>query len=89
MQTNLSRLSEAGSWWRVVEGKIVPAVEDEAFLAVSASRLPEGLWDASTGGAWTESLKALTGGKGRARYHPLRLALTAGTRDGNWRRCCH
>ena len=33
-------------------------------------------WDEKTWGAWTATLKALTGRKGRDLYHPLRLALT-------------
>jgi glutamyl-tRNA synthetase len=76
VRSNLSRLSEAESWWRVVAGDIVPVVEDLAFLGLAASHLPDGAWDASTWGAWTDGLKALTGRKGRALYHPLRLALT-------------
>ncbi|HKN27223.1 MAG TPA: glutamate--tRNA ligase [Roseiarcus sp.] len=73
---NLSRLSDATIWRRVVEGDVTPVVEDRAYLDLAASRLPEGAWDGSTWGAWTNDLKALTGRKGRELYHPLRLALT-------------
>jgi glutamyl-tRNA synthetase len=73
---NLSRLSDALIWRQVVEGDIVPVVEDRAYLDLAVSRLPEGAWDATTWGAWTNDLKSLTGRKGRAVYHPLRLALT-------------
>ena len=73
---NLSRLSDATIWRQVVEGDVVPVVEDRTYLALAASRLPAGAWDESTWGAWTNDLKSLTGRKGRALYHPLRLALT-------------
>ena len=73
---NLSRLSDAAIWWQVVEGDVAPVVEDQAYLDLAASRLPEGAWDGSTWGAWTNDLKAVTGRKGRQLYHPLRLALT-------------
>jgi glutamyl-tRNA synthetase len=73
---NLARLDEVVEWRQVVEGEITPVVEDREFLAVAASRLPEGLWDRTTWGAWTNELKALTGRKGRTLFHPLRLALT-------------
>ncbi len=73
---NLSRISDAMIWRRVVEGDVVPVVEDRSYLDLAASRLPDGAWDESTWGAWTGDLKALTARKGRALYHPLRLALT-------------
>ena len=73
---NLSRLDEAADWRRVVEGDIAPVVEDRTFLALAASRLPEGVWDGTTWNEWTQEVKALTGRRGRELYHPLRLALT-------------
>ena len=73
---NLSRVSDAAVWRRVVDGDISPLVEDRSYLNLAASRLPEGVWDESTWGVWTDDLKALTGRKGRTLYHPLRLALT-------------
>jgi glutamyl-tRNA synthetase len=76
VRRNLSRLSDATIWRQVVEGDVTPVVEDRAYLDLAASRLPQGEWDGSTWGAWTNDLKALTGRKGRELYHPLRLALT-------------
>ncbi len=73
---NLVRLGEAADWRQVVEGDIAPIVEDREYLEAAASRLPEGAWDQTTWAAWTNELKALTGRKGRALFHPLRLALT-------------
>jgi glutamyl-tRNA synthetase len=73
---NLATIGEARDWWRVVHGAIEPIVEDAQFLAQAATLLPEAPWDQATWGAWTAALKTATGRKGRALFHPLRLALT-------------
>jgi glutamyl-tRNA synthetase len=73
---NLTRLDDAAIWREVVEGEVAPNVEDRDLLTLAASCAPEGPWDQSTWGAWTTRLKELTGRKGRALFHPLRLALT-------------
>jgi len=73
---NLATMNEAALWREVVEGEIEPAVEDRTFLDLASSQLPDEPWDQSTWGRWTSGLKELTGRKGRALYHPLRLALT-------------
>jgi glutamyl-tRNA synthetase len=63
-------------WWRVVDGDIATVVEDPDFLAQAREALPEEPWDHATFGAWTSALKEKTGRKGKALFHPLRLALT-------------
>ena len=73
---NLSRLEDAAIWGRVTEGEVTPIVEDPDYLKLAGSYAPEGPWDQSTWGAWTSRLKDATGRKGRALFHPLRLALT-------------
>ena len=73
---NLGRLSDAADWWAVVEEPLDPIVEDPAFLALAAEHLPPEPWNQATWGAWTAALKAASGRKGRALFHPLRLALT-------------
>ncbi len=73
---NLELLSDATLWWDVVEGPIVPKVEDAAFLKSAAELLPEGLFDDTTWKTWTGAVKEATGAKGKALFHPLRLALT-------------
>ncbi len=42
---NLARLDEAKAWRQVVEGAVMPVVEDAEFLGVAAARLPEEPWD--------------------------------------------
>jgi glutamyl-tRNA synthetase len=73
---NLAQLADARDWWRVVRGEIEPIVEEPDYLEAAAACLPPAPWDLTTWGAWTSALKAATGRKGRALFHPLRLALT-------------
>ena len=74
---NLVRFADVATWWTVVGGPIEPEVEDAAFLAQAAALLPEEPWDATTWQCWTGLVKAATARKGKALFHPLRLALTA------------
>ena len=73
---NLIVLGDARRWWDVVAGSIDPVIEDAVFLKNAAEVLPSEPWDGETWGAWTNAVKAATGAKGRALFHPLRLALT-------------
>ncbi len=73
---NLSRFLDVVGWWRVVEGDIAPLHEDPEFLERARACAPDEPWDSTTFGAWTARLKEATGRKGKALFHPLRLALT-------------
>jgi glutamyl-tRNA synthetase len=75
---NLDLLSEARLWWQVVNGELsVPDLTGETeVLKPALDKLPPEPWDAATWKDWTTQLAAATGAKGRALYHPLRLALT-------------
>lgn len=73
---NVGILSETVDWWRIATEPIAPVIEDRAFCARAAALLPSEPWDTGTWGAWTEAVKRETGAKGRALFHPLRLALT-------------
>ena len=79
---NLEKFLDIAEWWQVVEGEIAPnplapefALEPEFCAAAQAALPPEPL-DESSWGLWTQSLKQATGLKGKALFHPLRLALT-------------
>ena len=63
----------------VVGAPIVPVIaeEDAEFCATAADLLPQGKPTAETWGAWTGTLKAETGRKGKGLFMPLRKALTA------------
>lgn len=73
---NLEKLVDAEVWWQVVAGDIKPVIEDRKFLESAADVLPAEPWDESTWAMWTAAVKQATGAKGRALFHPLRLALT-------------
>jgi glutamyl-tRNA synthetase len=73
---NLERLADAALWWRVVTGTIEPRIEDAGFCRKAAELLPPEPWSDGTWSEWTGAVKSATGAKGRALFHPLRLALT-------------
>jgi glutamyl-tRNA synthetase len=73
---NLQQMQDVLDWWRVVDGEIEPVCEDPDFCADAVSLLPDDPWDGGTWSTWTQALKLKTGRKGRALFHPLRLALT-------------
>lgn len=75
---NLDLLGEARGWWDVAAGTIVPPViEGEGeFLRAALDALPAAPWPGDVWERWVGALKATTGRKGRALFHPLRLALT-------------
>lgn len=73
---NLNHVSEAAQWWAVCREAIAPVIEDESFTRAAAELLPPEPWDHATWGAWCEAVKQATGRKGKALFHPLRLALT-------------
>lgn len=81
VRSNVASLDEAVAWWRVLKAPLAPRLEEPDFLRQAAAALPEGPFDGDTWGRWTAALKAATGRKGRALFHPLRLALT-GREDG-------
>ncbi len=74
---NLERLDDAIGWHLVASGTVSPVIEDAGFLVAALASLPEEPWDAGTWGEWTGRLRQATGRKGKALFHPLRLALTA------------
>ncbi len=76
VRANLEVFADVDLWWAVVHGKIEPVIEDAAFTDKALTLLPPEPWDSATWSKWTEAVKQATGAKGRALYHPLRLALT-------------
>lgn len=78
LRSNLRRFDDIAPLARLARGPIAPVVapEDRSFVEAARALLPPEPWDAATFGAWTAAVTADTGRKGRALYHPLRLALT-------------
>jgi glutamyl-tRNA synthetase len=76
IRPNLATVADAVEWWAVVTGPIEqPAFDAETrvYLAEAARALA---WGEDPWGALTSALKDSTGRKGKALFHPLRLALT-------------
>lgn len=66
-------------WWAMLNAEAVEAsldAEDQAFIAQAGEHLPDGDITADTWSAWTATLKAETGRKGKGLFMPLRKALT-------------
>ena len=76
IRPNLSHVTEAAEWWRLVTGPIEQpgfSDEDRAFLAEAADALA---WSDNPWGTLTATLKERTGRKGKPLFLPLRQALT-------------
>ena len=73
---NLERLSDAGTWWRVVSGPVEPTIEDVGFAQTAADLLPAAPWGPETWKSWSGAVREATGAKGKDLFRPLRLALT-------------
>jgi glutamyl-tRNA synthetase len=76
IRPNLARVADAADWWAVVTGPIAPPEfdpETRDYLAEAARLLT---WSDDPWGPLTAALKDATGRKGKALFHPLRLALT-------------
>jgi glutamyl-tRNA synthetase len=76
VKANVSRIADVTDLWTLVDGLVSPVIEDAALSAKAAELLPPEAWDEDTWSKWTKSVSAATGAKGRALFHPLRLALT-------------
>ncbi len=73
---NLTRFNEVVTWWSVVATDETYAADDRDLVRVAREHLPAEPFDETTWSAWTKAVGAATGKKGRALFHPLRLALT-------------
>jgi glutamyl-tRNA synthetase len=81
VRANLAIFKDVTEWWRVVTGPVAPVIESPQLLATALELLPPEPWGAESWSAWTDAVKRAAGAKGRALFHPLRLALT-GREDG-------
>ncbi len=78
IRPNLMRLSDAQTWWQVIEGPVAgsAAPEDSEFLRAAARIAATLDWAADPWHALTAALKAEPGRSGKALFLPLRRALT-------------
>jgi glutamyl-tRNA synthetase len=75
---NCGSVADAAAWWAVIAGPVAAAVdaEDRPFVVAAAAALAAVPWHDTVWRDWTTQLKTATGRKGRALFHPQRLALT-------------
>lgn len=76
VRSNIARLADAIALWRMVSGPVEPVIENADLMRTALELLPPEPWTEATWGVWTSALAGATGAKGRALFHPLRLALT-------------
>jgi glutamyl-tRNA synthetase len=77
VQSNLSVLADAATWWKVVNGPLEPVITDPLLCEQAMVLLPPEPWDEQTWERLAADVKQATGAKGKALFQPLRLALTA------------
>jgi glutamyl-tRNA synthetase len=79
LRPNLSRVSDFADWLEVLHGDIdAPELNHEERTVVREAAAAAGALDWS-GDPWkqlADQVKGVTGQKGRALFHPLRLAIT-------------
>ena len=79
LRGNIAHLGEVSEWLNVLHGDIAtPEVvpDDKPMLAQAADIAAALDWSSEPWRQLTEAVKAASGRKGRALFHPLRLALT-------------
>jgi glutamyl-tRNA synthetase len=79
VRPNLERVSDFAEWLPVLHGEIPPPEldRDERSVVREAATVALGLgWSDEPWKQLTSEVKAATGQKGRALFHPLRLAIT-------------
>ncbi|MCF6271767.1 MAG: glutamate--tRNA ligase [Rhodobacteraceae bacterium] len=78
IRENVAQRIDIPEWWALCRDGTPPdiAPEDAEFVALALERFPAGPVDETTWQAWTSTLKAETGRKGKALFMPLRKALT-------------
>ncbi len=76
VQANLEVFDDVKKWQTVIYDSIEPVIEDQEFSSQAITLLPEGDFNQESWKIWTGAVKEKTGRKGKALFHPLRLALT-------------
>ena len=76
IRANLTRFADVTDLWRIVQGPVVPSIEDTELAQLAIQCLPAEPFSENTWSQWTLDLAACSGRKGRQLFRPLRLALT-------------
>ena len=73
---NLATLYEVRIWWNICVQPLTPVIEAPTVTNAAAALLPAGDLKSEIWSAWTKSISAETGVKGKGLFMPIRLALT-------------
>ena len=79
VRPNLTRVGDVAEWLDVLHGDIEPpdlSHDERAVVREAAAAAEDVDWSSEPWKRLTERVKASTGEKGRALFHPLRLAIT-------------
>lgn len=76
VRPNLRRFADVQEWWRICRERVIPRIDDAAFVRRAGELLPPEPWNGDTCRAWAAAVQARTGRHGWMLLHPLRLALT-------------
>ena len=76
VRANIAKISDVDELKTLIEGPVTPVLEDLEMLEKAVELLPEEPFTSESWGEWTNAVSNAAGRKGRALYHPLRLALT-------------
>lgn len=74
---NLDKVSDISVWEQICNSELEPIIEDKELTSLAADVLPAEPWDENTWNMLISEIKNKTDKKGKALFHPLRLALTA------------
>lgn len=74
---NLNRVDDINLWHNICGQELAPQMEDAELTSMAADLLPPEPWSLDTWKQWVDLLKTKTDKKGKALFHPIRLALTA------------
>jgi glutamyl-tRNA synthetase len=75
VQGNLQTFADIAEMATIVQGPVVPVIEDAAFAEAALAVLPRTI-DTDAWAVWTTAVKESTGAKGKALFMPLRMILT-------------
>jgi glutamyl-tRNA synthetase len=87
VRPNLERVGDFNGWMPVLHGEIEPPDlgHDERALVREAAAIAQDIdWSSEPWKQLTGRFKEATGQKGRALFHPLRLAITGGKAARKW-----
>jgi len=76
---NINSFQEVEDWWKLCHQEMTPIIEDADLCHIAANTLPNQQVTSDIWGEWIAVISEQSGKKGRALFHPLRLALTGKT----------